>query len=127
MPRTRPRQRGGAVVLEVARGEQHERDRDDVGVPARDQLVDARVDQRLGELDEPEPDGQVGRRLAHVLGERPELLEPVGVAAAVADDQQRGAHAVTVTIHGSAATTATPAHASGDAAGERSSVGIVPS
>ena len=85
------RQRGGAVVLEVSGGEQHERDRDDVGVAARDELVDAGVDQRLGELDEPEPDRQIGRRLADVLGERPELLEPVGVAAAVADDQQRRA------------------------------------
>ena len=49
------------------------------------------VDQRLGELDEAEPDRQLARGLADVLGERPELLEPVGVAAAVADDQQRRA------------------------------------
>ena len=127
MAHARPRQRGGAVVLEVPGGEQDERDRDDVGGAARDQLVDPGVDQRLGELDEPEPDGQIGGRLAHVLGERPELLEPVGVAAAVADDHQRGAHATTVTIQGSAATPATAAQAGGRAAGASSSAGIRPS
>jgi hypothetical protein len=119
----------GAVVLQVPGGEQHERDRDHVAVPARDELVDAGVDQRLGQLDEPEADGQVRRRLAHMLGERPELLEAVGVAAAVADDEQRRAHAHphAVAHHASAGTDRAPTHASGDAAGARSSAGIRPS
>ena len=130
MPRAGARERGRPVVLEMPGGEQHERDRDDVGVPARDQLVDPGVDQRLGELDEPEPDRQIGGGLAHVLGERPELLEPVGVAAAVADDEQRGAHShhQTVTIHGSAANRerGRPTRAAAPPA-VRSSVGMRPS
>jgi hypothetical protein len=51
-----PGQRGGPVVLEVPGGEQHERDRDDVGLPALDEAVDGEVGERLGHLDEAEVD-----------------------------------------------------------------------
>ena len=78
----------GPVVLQVPRGEQHERDGDHFAAPLRDELVDPGVHERLGQLDEPEPDRQLARGLAHVAGERPELLEPVRVAGAVADDHE---------------------------------------
>ncbi len=88
MARARARERRGPVVLQVPRGEQHERDGDHFAAPLRDELVDPGVHERLGQLDEPEPDRQLARGLAHVAGERPELLQPVGVAGAVADDHE---------------------------------------
>ena len=49
----------------------------------------ARSASRLGHLDEAEVDRQVPGDLADGARQRPELLDPVGVAAAVADDEQR--------------------------------------
>ena len=83
------RERGRPVVLEVPGGEQHERHRDDVGEPALDEAVDGEVGERLGHLDEAEVDRQLARDLADGPRQRPELLDAVGVAAAVADDEQR--------------------------------------
>ena len=115
-------------------------------LPRATQLVDARVHQRLGQLDEAEADRQLARRLAHVAGERPELLEPVGVAGAVADDHQGGRAACAwprpraMTLRArqppprgdehrdrERGTIAAPTHASGDAAGASCSAGIRPS
>ena len=105
--------------------------------------------ERLGQLDEAEPDRQLARGLAHVAGQRPELLEPVRVTRAVADDHEggrsgvrvardlagrgRGARhashprAATSTAIASAGTIAAPTHATGDAAGASCSDGIRPS
>ena len=49
----------------------------------------ASVGERLGHLDEAEVDRQLARRPRGCVRERPELLDAVGVAAAVADDEQR--------------------------------------
>ena len=69
-------------------GEQHERHRDDVGEAALDEAIDGEVGQRLGHLDEAEVDRQLPGDLANRPRQRPELLDAVGVAAAVADDEQ---------------------------------------
>ena len=82
-------ERGRPVVLEVPGGQQHERHRDDVGEAALDEPVDGEVGERLGHLDEPEVDRQLAGDLADGPRQRPELLDAVGVAAAVADDEQR--------------------------------------
>ncbi len=83
-----PGQRGRPVVLEVPGGEQHERHRDDVGLPALDETVDGQIGQRLGHLDEAEVDRELSGDLADGPRQRPELLDAIGVAAAVADDEQ---------------------------------------
>ena len=85
-----PGERGRPVVLEVPGGQQHERHRDDVGETALDEAVDGEVGERLGHLDEAEVDRQLPGDLADRPRQRPELLDAVGVAAAVADDEQRG-------------------------------------
>jgi hypothetical protein len=73
----------------MAGGEQDERDRDDRPRPGGDEVVDRLVDERLGELDEAEAERQVAGGLADVAGELVELLQAVGVAGAVPDDEQR--------------------------------------
>ena len=141
------RQRGRAVVLEVPGREQHERHRHDVAQPALDEAVDGEVGERLGHLDEAEVDGQWSGDLADRARERPELLDAVGVAAAVADDEQRGrlvdldmgmrldrvqvghAHPRTATVAATATagSASAAAHASGRAGASRPVGGIVPS
>ena len=84
-----PGEGGRAVVLEVPGGEQHERHRDDVGQAALDEAVDGEVGERLGHLDEAEVERQRPGDLADGPRQGPELLDAVGVAAAMADDEQR--------------------------------------
>ena len=142
-----PREGGRSVVLEVPGGEQHERHRDDVGEAALDEAVEGEVGERLGHLDEAEADRQVAGDLADGPRERPELLDAVGVAAAVADDEQgrrlvhsnvlvwrdgvQVGHAnprtVMVAATAIAGSASAAAHASGRAGASRPVAGIRPS
>ena len=91
VPGPGPRDRCGSVVLEVPGGEQHQWHADDLRRALGDQGVDSVVHGGRGELEEAEPDRVRGDRPDR-LGQRPELLHPVGVPAAVADDEHRPAH-----------------------------------
>ena len=144
MPRPRACERRRAVVLEVPGGEEHERHRHDLLGLVCDRPVDRLVDDRLGHLDEPELDRQLARVVAHGFGEPPELLDPVGVPAPVADDDEhpllghrRGmclfhdvhqdvARARTVAVAATSGTTSVTAHSSGCARSERTVSGMLP-
>src|SRR5262249_22800546 len=86
-------ERGGPVVLHVPGAEEDERDGADRGHAPGDERVGCRVEGGLGPLDEPAAHLEPVRLATQHVGELPVLLDPGGRAAAVADEEQRGARA----------------------------------
>jgi hypothetical protein len=84
------------VVLDVARGEQHARNRQYSGRAACLQFGQRLADRRPGEFEEPRGLEPVGPQSLPRLGQRPELLDPRLVAAAVGGDQQGIRHGTPV-------------------------------
>jgi hypothetical protein len=80
------------VALRVPGGHQHQRYGDQLAVSAPGQRRDGVGDRRVGELDEPARNVEVRRAALHQVDEVVELRDAIGVARAVADQEQRERH-----------------------------------
>src|SRR4051794_2062834 len=77
----------GNIVLRMSGGHQHAGQHGNRLRPALDAALDARADHRLRELEEAQLNDPFGIVRAEALDEVDEFQRPVGIAAAVSDDQ----------------------------------------